>query len=124
MKAILQGFYQKEHFWLRLGVVLLAVFGMGFALSAVTAGGYGNRSLQYDEQGDFHTDRYEFRKLAGNDEYGTSCTGSDLRRKKSWIWNTGEYVSLSDTLWIFSPGSGIGCCRQTFLRLCRFGSRY
>ena len=33
MKAILQGFYQKEHFWLRLGVVLLAVFGMGFALS-------------------------------------------------------------------------------------------
>ena len=33
MKAILQGFYQKEHFWLRLGVVLLAVLGMGFALS-------------------------------------------------------------------------------------------
>ena len=32
MKAILQGFYQKEHFWLRLGVVLLAVFGMGFLL--------------------------------------------------------------------------------------------
>ena len=32
MKAILQGFYQKEHFWRRLGVVLLAVFGMGFAL--------------------------------------------------------------------------------------------
>ena len=26
MKAILQGFYQKEHCWLRLGVVLLAPF--------------------------------------------------------------------------------------------------
>ena len=37
MKAILQGFYQKEHFWLRLGVVLLAVFGMGFALSLYNA---------------------------------------------------------------------------------------
>ena len=93
MKAILQGFYQKEHFWLRLGVVLLAVFGMGFALSLLAAGGYGNRSVQYDEQSDFRKDRYEFWKLAGTDEHGASGTGCNLRRKKPWLWNTGEYVS-------------------------------
>lgn len=33
MKEIIQGFYQKEHFGVRLCAVLLAVLGMGFALS-------------------------------------------------------------------------------------------
>lgn len=33
MKEIIQGFYQKKHFWTRLILVIAAVILMGFALS-------------------------------------------------------------------------------------------
>ena len=65
----------------------------GICIVVAAAGGYGNRSVQYDEQSDFRKDRYEFWKLAGTDEHGASGTGCNLRRKKPWLWNTGEYVS-------------------------------
>ena len=65
----------------------------GVCVIVAAAGGYGNRSVQYDEQSDFRKDRYEFWKLAGTDEHGASGTGCNLRRKKPWLWNTGEYVS-------------------------------
>ena len=65
----------------------------GVCVIVAAVGGYGNRSVQYDEQSDFRKDRYEFWKLAGTDEHGASGTGRNLRRKKPWLWNTGEYVS-------------------------------
>ena len=47
----------------------------GVCVIVAAVGGYGNRSVQYDEQSDFRKDRYEFWKLAGTDEHGASGTG-------------------------------------------------
>ena len=67
----------------------------GVCVIVAAVGGYGNRSVQYDEQSDFRKDRYEFWKLAGTDEHGASGTGCNLRMFLigyfvdffTWIWN-------------------------------------
>ena len=69
------------------------VFGMGFALSLLLLVDMGTDPCSMMSKSDFRKDRYEFWKLAGTDEHGASGTGCNLRRKKSWLWNAGEYVS-------------------------------
>lgn len=113
MKAILQGFYQKEHFWLRLGVVLLAVFGMGFALSLLLLVDMG-------------TDPCSMMSKAISTQIGMSFGNWQAMMNTVLLvlvvifggrnlgFGTLANMFLVGYFVDFSPGSGIGCCRQTF----------
>ena len=69
MKEIIQGFYQKKHFWTRLILVIAAVILMGFALSWLLLVDLGTDPCTLLKPDHLHPPRHQHRKLAGALQY-------------------------------------------------------
>ena len=82
MKEIIQGFYQKKHFWTRLILVIAAVILMGFALSWLLLVDLGT-----------DPPRHQHRKLAGALQYRPAHLRYHFRRQKLRLRNPRKHVS-------------------------------
>ena len=89
MKEIIQGFYQKKHFWTRLILVIAAVILMGFALSWLLLVDLGTDPCTLLNQ----TISTQHRKLAGALQYRPAHLRYHFRRQKLRLRNPRKHVS-------------------------------
>ena len=75
MKEIIQGFYQKKHFWTRLILVIAAVILMGFALSWLLLVDLGTDPCTLLKPDHLHPPRHQHRKT-GRRSSIPSCSSS------------------------------------------------
>ncbi len=92
MKEIIQGFYQKKHFWTPLILVIAAVILMGFALSSAASRRSRHRSVYLVKSNHLHPPRHQHWKLAGALQYRPAHLRYRVRRQKFRLWNPRKHV--------------------------------